>query len=207
MFTILAVPRRSVVSLMLPVVLLAAVASIFIASRVTGDENEIFFFADDARAQLATLDEPLLVWPDTDEFVVTVFIEQPDGSYTISYQSSDGVSNFQLTFVPLERMPFDVDTLTAADLDALAPRAIAVDATGVPGVVRREVIEQRQEYVRGRRAFYAKIMQQFEQEDAQVEHMLIWNERKWQIILSGDASSIDLRSLAERLVWQDEVRP
>ncbi len=207
MLAILAVPRRSVVSLMLPVVLLAAVASIFIASRVTGDENEIFFFADDARAQLATLDEPLLVWPDTDEFVVTVFIEQPDGSYTISYQSSDGVSNFQLTFVPLERMPFDVDTLTAADLDALAPRAIAVDATGVPGVVRREVIEQRQEYVRGRRAFYAKIMQQFEQEDAQVEHMLIWNERKWQIILSGDASSIDLRSLAERLVWQDEVRP
>ncbi|GAP64165.1 hypothetical protein ARMA_2588 [Ardenticatena maritima] len=171
--------------------LLVAVLAAFF--RITADEENIVLVGEEARAQLAALDESILVWPDENTYVLKTLIIQTDGGYFLSYESVDSRHHLTIQLFPSEE-------------DALRPGEIAIDTSGVPGVTG-EIVMQGPVEVRGKPAWRAKEILRIDGEE-RVYGVLNWFEKGWQITMQVDGEMYDaLPALAERLVWSGQDAP
>ena len=176
----------------LGVCLLAVLVVLF--NKTTADECDIILSGEEAKAQLATLDDSILVWPDESTYVLETLRIQANGGYILTYQSVDKTHRWSLQLIPVEIYKLD------GDVTNLRSGEMVIDTTGVPGVTG-EILAQGAINVRGKSGWRARELIRTEQEEFD-NVVLYWFENGWDITMKADAEMYEvLPTLAENLVW------
>nr|WP_290667262.1 hypothetical protein [Ardenticatena sp.] len=179
----------------LAIFLLTALVVLF--NKTTADEHDIVLFGEEAKAQLAKIDDSILVWPDENTYVLEMLRIQANGGYVLTYQSVDETHRLSLQLIPVEIYELD------GDVTNLRPDGVAIDTTGAPGVMG-EVVAQGPVSVRGKPGWRAREVYRTEQRE--FDNVVVnWLENDWDITMAADADMYEvLPTLAENLVWHGQ---